>query len=312
MNRAAAARLTGCLTATLLMYAGTAHATTWLSTLTTNSATNFAVLDTGGGVAALDITNATVTGFVGIGDPNGNDAYLVASGSKVNGGVEYAASAINGSNSVTASTISWGVTANVAAVQSALTAVSSFSTTLGGETGTSQNITAGAGTQTITATSGTLDASGNYVFTVGTVSLSNGGVLTINGSGLSASQDVVFNISASVALDGSINLVGLSPDQVLFNVTGSSHTLTINGTSTTTVSGDFLDYSGSITVEDATLNGRVFGGDSSTLTIGATGVTTTINGPGVKVPEPSSLALLGAGVVGLAGAWRRRKPRAAA
>ncbi len=310
MTRAATLRLATCLTAAWLVHAGSAHATVYTlsNTLSSNGGTNFSVLDTGTAATALSITNATIQGFVGIGDPSGNNAYLSATTATIKGGVEYAASAINGSNSVTSSSIAWGVTANNSAVQSTLTALSTLSTTLGGESGAAQNITAGSSTQTITASTGTLDSSGNYVFTVSTVSLSNGGVLTINGSGLSASQDVVFNIAASAAFDGAINLVGLNADQVLFNITGSGHTLTLNTNGAQAQTADFLDYSGAIDIQNDTLNGRVLGGDSSTMTIGAAGQTTSINTPGVKVPEPSSLALLGAGMLGL-GALRRRKAR---
>lgn len=306
MTCRSALRLATCLTAAWLIHAASAQAGTLSGTLTADGATNFSVLDTGTGATALNITNATVTGFVGIGDPSGNNAYLSANGSTVYGGVDYAASSINGSNSVTNSRITWGVSANVAAVQTTLTALSSLSTTLGGETGTAQNITAGTGTQTVTATSGTLDGSGNYVFTVSTVNLSNGGVLTINGTGLTAGQDVVFNIGAGASFGGAINLIGLTADQVLFNVTGSGHALTLNTNGAQTQTADFLDYSGAIDVQNDIVNGRIMGGDSSTFTIGAVGQTTTITGPGVKVPEPPSLAVLGFGVAAFA-FLRRRK-----
>lgn len=308
MTRANTLRVATCLTAAWLFHAGSAHATpaTWVSEIGTAGISNDALLYTGGASDGLDITGATVTGFVGI----GGTGFLDASNSRINGGVYYAAASVPGGQIVSNSTITWGVTANQAAVTTALSSLSAYSTSLAADSGTAQNITAGAGTQTITATAGTLDASGNYVFTVSTVSLSNGGVLTINGTGLASTKDVVFNIATSASFDGSIDLVGLSADQVLFNITGSSSALTINGAgaSAATLSADFLDYSSAITVENATVDGRVIGGDSSTLTVADTSAATTINGPGVKVPEPSSMALLGAGMLGL-GALRRRKAR---
>ena len=73
-------------------------------------------------------------------------------------------------------------------------------------------------------TSGTLDAEGNYVFDVTAFTFNNGSTLTINGD--AAGNAVVFNFSPSQVnnpqFGGTIVLNGLSPDQVLFNVTGSN------------------------------------------------------------------------------------------
>jgi hypothetical protein len=154
-----------------------------------------------------------------------------------------------------------------------------------------QSITAGNGTLANTATSGHLDGSGNYVFAVSTVKLTNGGVLTINGTGLTVGQDVVSNIAANNPnFNGAISLIGLTDDQVLFNIIGSNSTLTISSNGQT-LSGDFLDYSGNIQMNHSLLDGCLFGGSSQNMQ--AVSGATIVAPAATAVPEPSSLAVLG-------------------
>jgi hypothetical protein len=129
------------------------------------------------------------------------------------------------------------------------------------------------------------------VFAVSTVNLTNGGVLTINGTGLTVGQDVVFNIAANnPSFDGAISLIGLTDDQVLINIIGSNSTLAISSNDQT-LSGDFLDYSGNIQMNHSLLDGCLFGGSSQNMQV-VSGA--TIVAPAeTAVPEPSSLAVLG-------------------
>jgi hypothetical protein len=66
--------------------------------------------------------------------------------------------------------------------------------------------------------------------------------------------------------------------------------------------GDILAPNDALSLVNANLDGRVFGGDSSDMHI-VSGV--TINSP-VATPEPSALALLSTGLIVMVGFKRRR------
>jgi len=151
-----------------------------------------------------------------------------------------------------------------------------------------------------------------------------GTTFAINGDG-AGNQAVTINIDAtgSVSFDGSIILTGgLTSDQVLFNFDGGSFdtnsggpVLTIDTTpfagpsiflaaatppNAQTTTGTFFNPNGEIHVVDSVIDGRVFGGPTDfTIT------DSTIVSPASSVPEPASLTLLGAGLVGF-GIIRRR------
>jgi hypothetical protein len=172
---------------------------------------------------------------------------------------------------------------------------------LGGQAGTSLAISVGnGGSQTVNASSGTLNASGDRVFNVTSLNFVNGATLFINGD--AAGDSVVFNMNLNASFGGAIVLTGLSPDQVLFNIIGSSHSLhlTTNGA---TLVGDFLDPLGTVSMNHAVLDGRLFGGDSSDMQI-VSGA--TLDAP-VVTPLPGALPLM---VTALAGGFaflRRRR-----
>ena len=151
-------------------------------------ATNFAVLYEGGGTGnQLSTTNTIINGNIGIGAPSGTTTdFLAASGGMgalINGNVEYAAG-VPAQNSIQNTTFTGTVSGNNANVQTDLNALNALNTSLGVESGAGLTINLRVNnnqTQTINASSGTLDGNGNRVFNLTSLNFGNGSTLTING-----------------------------------------------------------------------------------------------------------------------------------
>ncbi len=257
----------------------------------------------------LNFNNGTITGDIGLGSPR---QFTISNGSVV-GNIRFSGAtstsglsggSIPGPGPYTVSgggTVSGGVVANDPFVTSALNWVNiNLSQTLGGEAGTALTLTS---SQTINASSGTLDGTGNRVFGTTSVNLNNASVLTVNGS---ASDYVVINVTDSnPAFNGSILLTGgITSDHVLFNMFGGNYTTHTGGPTLTlspngqTETGIFLDPNGSMQFNHGILNGRFFGGDVANQQI-VSGA--SINAP---IPEPGAAAIGGLGL--LAFALRRK------
>jgi len=237
------------------------------SAIPLGGAANYGVLFEGAGGNMLSITNVTANGNIGIG---GTGTVKDSGPSTINGRIDFAAGNTGQlTNSNGSNIISGGVYYNVAAVTAALNTINTLSTTLGNETGTALSVNlSGTQTQTINASAGVLDASGDRVFTVSKYLTTSGNTLIINGD--AAGDNVVLNFGIlganfynQVSLTG-----GLTSDQVLYNLNGGG-AMEINdnasGNAANVVKGIFLDPTGSINFDDANVNGRVFGGDSITF-----------------------------------------------
>ena len=268
--------------------------------------TDFAVLYTGD-PHNLNFTNSSVIGNIGIGDTGG----FVGSGSgTITGTVKFSASNIGQFNPNGVS-VTGGATFGNANVQTNLNALNAISQSLGGEPGASLTISGGG---SVNASSGILDPGGNEVFS-GTIDSSfyDRTTFTINGT---SSQSVVVNIPSTDGLgfDGSIVLTGgITSDHVLFNfdagdfeTLSGGDTLAID-TGGNTTTGTFLDPNGDIQIVDSAIRGRILGGDTLDMLISGS---TIVAPPPFAAPEPTSLFLLGAGLVAFGIIRRRHRPLA--
>ncbi len=282
------------------------------ATIQLGDAANFGVIS-GTSVPSLQINNGDITGNIGIANPSGQ--FQASGPGTVTGNILFAGPV---KDSISNTTITGTITGNNSTVTSAYNTLTSLSSTFAGETGTSVAINLGnMGTQTINATSGTLDSSGNYVFNVSgrASNLGNQAALTINGT---ASQNVVINVANGLnTLQGSINLTGgITSDNVLVNILGNTSLKSSGNFNTDVINATLLDLNGTINMNEVTINGRVFGGDSSNMQLVSnfylnTPVTTNQHS---TVPEPTSLiawcGLIGVGLIGFG--WQRRERRASA
>jgi hypothetical protein len=263
------------------------------------------------GAHSYQLNNSTINGNVGIGANLGSGGVQIASNGfiKLGGGGTGRLDIVDASATVSnPGNVAGGVHFSQSQVTIALSTVNSLNTTLGAESGTTLTIS-GSG-QTVLASSGTLDGSGNHVFTVVANGFNNNsGGFTIQGS---STDYVVINIdngTSNESFQGPINLTGgITSDHVLLNFVGTSGNLGSGSTNGAAINADILAPNMAVNLDNMVINGRLFGGLSGQDFQTVSGF--TLNQP-VNVPEPSSVALLGLGGLAATAArlrrrWRRR------
>jgi hypothetical protein len=260
---------------------------------------NFAVLYEGGG--NLHLAAGTINGNVGLG-PNGS---FSGNGSgTLNGNVVFADSNTGQFSTASAYTLNGSVLYGQPDVSSDLNKVGQFSAQVAAEQGTALVIDPASlgGNQAIYANLGVLDGGGNRVFNVTSFNFAKGTSITINGDTSGDNVILNFNTNNTLNFDGAINFNGITPDQVLFNVTGGGE-LKIDGA---TVAGDFVDLSGEIMVSGSTVSGRLFGDDTDRLQIVSGSMVFAPGTFGARAPEPAAIVLMCTVCLGLVPILRRR------
>jgi hypothetical protein len=265
---------------------------------------NFVVLYEGSGSGNngnLHIAAGTMVGNIGIGN---NGSFSADGGGTLKGNVAFSGSNTGQFTTASGYTLNGSVLYGQSDVTTDLNNIGLFSAKVAGESGTILVIDPSSmgGTQSIFASAGVPDSGGNRVFNVTSFNFAKGTTITINGDSSGDNVILNFNTNNTLNFDGAINFNGITPDQVLFNITGGGE-LKIDGA---TVAGDFVDLNGQMMVSGSTVSGRLFGGDDDRLQIVSGSMVFAPGTFGARAPEPAAIVLVGTVCLGVFPLLRRR------
>jgi choice-of-anchor A domain-containing protein len=220
----------------------------------------------------------------------------------------------SGSYSVAGSIITQSMTTIDAAANSASTTAGALAANLT-VAGGAINVTSSTNSIVIQAVT---NASEN-VLTISSLALSNGSI-TFDDNGYTNAKFII-NVTGSFSATNSAFMQGIngaSADDIIFNIEGTGTTVNLTGNSSTSLIGTILAPQRSVSLggggnlTGALVAGVKNAGTSYTVsqTSGGYNITSlgfTPRNP-LNTPEPSTMALFGAGVSALIAARRRRKP----
>lgn len=273
---------------------------------------DYAVLYEGSGGHNLQINStplngSTILGNVGLAMENGGNPQLQLNNPAViNGNVNFAATPANFQNS--GGVVNGSVNGGISTVESDMSDINALSQGLGALPGTTLTIN---GNTTVEASAGVYDSTfGAYVFNLTSLNLGNGTTLTIDGQGLGANVVINLNVAniSGPHFAGAISLTGgLTPNNAIINLTGGNYTTLTGGPTLQTAANHaeqditYLNPTGNIGVNSVAIDGHLFGGDSSDMTINSGGTVQI-------VPEPNIVLLASLGGISMLLLCRRKVP----